>query len=154
MAILTREEFKKLTKSEKNAVKKECFKVIKEKLVDKDGIAALQLLKPSLYGFGGFGGGNTGSAKYQTFANLFTSAGTKVDEMKLFQEMKIGRKEANSLVKEIIRKTEDPKQVKWIAFDPEKGIYTCVKIGDMPKDWTGYIKPVEIETPKIDDTLI
>lgn len=139
------DEQKKLSKAEQREAKNEAFQILKKELEgNEEGTKALKTLKPSLFGIKAVGKA-FGNPKYKIFGDLFEAKGSEVDEMKIFQELKAGRHECNSLIKDLIRKSR-PEEIKWVSFDPEKGIYKLVKIGEeVPKDWTGYVPMKKIE---------
>jgi hypothetical protein len=139
---MTKEEFSKLSNPEKREARKEAFGVLKDLLKDSDeGTEMLKILRPTLFGLSSQGR-TGGEPKWLTFGNLFEKKGSQVDELKLFQEMKVGRHECRILIKDNIRKAE-PVNRKWIDFDPETGMYTLIKIGEKaPQDWVGY-QPME-----------
>jgi hypothetical protein len=139
--MMTRNEFKSLTNDEKSEAKRKLWEIVKSSVTDKpEAVEALKVLRPSLYGVSI--GRSAGPAKYTLFANMFNKVGDEVDELSLFKELKVGRKEANSLIKDNIKKVT-PEERKWISFDPESESYILKAKGPTPpKDWTGY-EPVE-----------
>jgi hypothetical protein len=141
---MTREQFLTLNKDEQKQAKKEAWELLKTTLTEnKEATEALKMLRPGLYNIGGGGGGVARTPKYITFSDMFEKKGDTVDELNLFKEMKVGRKEANNLTKEVIKKSIVNER-KWISFDAETGLYELVAIGpEAPKNWTGYV-PVEI----------
>jgi hypothetical protein len=146
---MTREEFRKLSKSEQKVANKELLETIKKALEGNEaGTEALKVFKPSLYGLGGIFGKSTGTPKYKSFGDMFINKNDEVDEMSVFQLIKAGRHECNVFIKDIIRKSE-PKEIKWISFNPETGIYKLIKIGqEPPKDWTGFVPIEKSESPE------
>ena len=139
---MTREEFKNLTKAEKNEARRELWNIVKTGVSEKkDAMQALKVLRPSLYGISiGVRGGDP---LYKRFGNLFEKKGDMIEELDMFTELKIGRKVCLSLIKDNIRKADPISSRKWISFDVESEVYTLKGIGEKsPKDWTGYL-PVE-----------
>lgn len=124
-----------------DALKNGIAKIVDEKL--KASLNdALMVIKPSLYGVTR-GGGGGGTAAHTLFSNKFVKIGDNLDEMAVFNEFKAGRKECASYIKKGLRSAE-PKNRKWISFDPKAGKYTLQKIGEKePQGWNGY-RPVDI----------
>ena len=150
---MTREQFKNLTANQKVEAKKELWEIVKSSVASiPEAVEALKVLRPSLYGVST--GRSVGPAKYVLFSNFFNKVGDTLDELKLFKEMKIGRKEANSLIKDVIKKSPVEER-KWIAFDPETEKYVLKGTGAVaPDDWTGYIPVEEVLSEDEDDDLI
>lgn len=156
---MTRTEFNALNKSEKKEAKLALYsdvkdalegKGTKDELLEKISKAkdAMKILRPSLYGESTFGGGV--AAKHVEFTGMFKEIGDTVDEMQLFKELKVGRKEARNMIKQSIRKSA-PDERKWIHFDAEIGLYGLVDTGaEAPDDWTGYIPVEEMDAPDAD----
>lgn len=139
--MLTRKEIFELKGKERNEAFDEVWKKIKEAVESSannaEAIEALKIVRPSLYGSTGVGR-SSGNPRFVMFANMFEKKGSQVDELEVFKQLKIGRKDAIKLIKESLRKSS-PETRKWISFNPDTGIYTCEKIGaDAPKNWTGY----------------
>jgi hypothetical protein len=149
---MTRQEFLKLGKAEQKVAYSELFVTIKktlEKKGNEEGLDALKILRPTL--FGSSGGRTSGTAKYVTFADMFLKVNDSVDEMKVFQAMKSGRQECGWFIKDIIKKFA-PAEIKWITFNPETGIYKLVKIGpEAPKDWTGFVPMEKVSQESLDE---
>lgn len=130
----------------KRAAKNEALKVLKafaDNSKDAKIIDALKIVKPSLYGLArGGGSGITGTL--QKFIGLVTER-KQVSEEDVFKSLKIGRKEANQLIRKGLKKAEPEKRA-WIKFDAEKGLYQHIATGKAtPAGWAGYI-PVEEAT--------
>lgn len=111
---------------------------------DKKYQQALAVLRPSLYGLAPRGpGGSSLSTKVVEFI-----VGKKTaTEMELFQAFKIGRKEAGQQIRHALKKAEKS-QRQWINFDPTKGVYVYLGIGDnAPKEYTGHVpaEPVALK---------
>jgi hypothetical protein len=137
--MISREDYLKLTKEERSTVTADLNSLIKEACsVSDEATNALKILKPSLFGIGKkIGEGST--PKYKIFGALFVNKGDSVDEMKIFQELKAGRHECTIFIRDLIKKSS-AKEIKWVSFDPESGLYKLEKIGEnSPKDWTGYV---------------
>lgn len=149
---MTRTEYLALTKEEQKEVKKELWQVVKDHAEGNDEVtAALQVLKPSLYGTRSSGGGRSATAKHTLFSNLFENVGDEVDEMEIFKTLKAGRKECSNLIRSILKKSI-PTDRKWITFNPEEGVYTLVGKGEKtPKNWVGYVPPAIVND--IDDLV-
>lgn len=117
-----------------------------KEFVDKSGDEkakqALMVVKPSLYGISGGGGGGTSLA--DKFVKLVQEKKT-VSENDVFAALKIGRKEAATLIRNHIKKAE-PAQRVWIAFDGKA--YSVAGTGpEAPKGWVGYV-PAKKENVK------
>jgi hypothetical protein len=146
---MTRKDYLALSKEEKKEVANNLKKSVRESVKDNaDLTEALQILAPAIFNLGNLPRSGEGvTAKWLAFANLFEGKNSKVDEMTIFTQLKLGRAECRGLIKEVIRKSiiED---IKWISFDPETGIYTCEKIGkEPPKNWTGVLRMDEDDQP-------
>lgn len=137
---MTKEEFRELDKEAQREERKKMWLIIKatvEKVEEAD--IALKILKPSLYGVGGKG--HMGTNKLLLFADMFQEIGNVVPELDLFNAIKIGRSEAATLIRKLL-KIGEADQRTWISFDPELGLYTLVGLGPhAPKNWTGYSPP-------------
>ena len=134
-------EAKKLAK--RNA-KKTAFATLQKRLIelnDKVALDAFKAIKPGMFGMrASFGDG--GPARHKVFTDMFVKVGDTVDEVKLFQTMKAGRKEAAGFIRVGLKKAVE-KDRKWITFSPETGVYKLVAIGEnAPKDWSGYVPTV------------
>ena len=139
----------KVTKpvNEKRAAKNEALKLLKafaDKTNDPKMIEAMKTLKPSLYGMAnrGTGEGVTGvAAKF-----LAACAERKqINEEEVFKLFKIGRKEANQMIRKGLKKAAAEKRV-WVKFDAAKGLYIHVATGKAtPAGWEGFI-PVDEAT--------
>lgn len=108
---------------------------------------ALADIKPSLYGIGGTRVGGVSGSKHVKFYEMFKTVGQVVNELDIFKTLKIGEREALTLIKTGLQKSE-PKDRMWISF--KDGNYTLVaKGGEAPKDWKGFV-PVapKTEAPK------
>jgi len=87
------------------------------------------------------GDGTTRVSVMSIVSDMFTNV-KEIHEDDVFAQHKLGRSEMATATKNIIKKFE-PKDRKWIAFDPETGVYTLAGKGENPpKNWTGYV-PVE-----------
>ena len=91
-------------------------------------------------------GGRTGSGISRTSVMSIVSGifdeNKEMNEDEVFANHKLGRSEMATAIKNIIKKFE-PADRKWIAFDPETGVYKLVGKGaNPPKGWKGYV-PVE-----------
>lgn len=128
---------KKLAKRE---AKKSAFEALKNAVVksgNAEAIAALKIVKPGLFGIKAVGG--DGPARFKVFTDKFVKVGDTMDEVKLFQEMKAGRKEANGFIRVSLKKSAEGAR-KWISFNPETGIYKLEAVGkNPPANWTGYV---------------
>jgi len=128
----------------KRVAKKEALAKL-HKLVVASGntemISALKTLKPGLFGIRAVGG-EGGPARHTVFAKMFEKVGSTLDEVKLFQTMKSGRKEASGFIRVGLKK-DKPAERKWISFNPETGIYKLEAIGEKaPANWSGYVPAV------------
>lgn len=125
--------------------KKAAFETLKNAIVkagNTEAIAALKIVKPGLFGIKAIGG--DGPARFKVFTDKFVKVGDTMDEVKLFQEMKSGRKEANGFIRVSLKKSAEGAR-KWISFNPETGIYKLEAIGkNPPANWTGYV-PMKAE---------
>ncbi|NIU83384.1 MAG: hypothetical protein GWN64_07865 [Candidatus Thorarchaeota archaeon] len=141
----TKEE-KQARRAEKNNAYDVIFKFIEAK-GDEAVKKALATVRPSLYGIRvGFGGG--GTAAHDTFLSLFEKVGASINEGEIFNQMKAGRKECAAYIRRGLKKYE-PKERKWVSFDPDSGVYKLEAIGEKePKGWTGYV-PVEVEVEEL-----
>lgn len=111
---------------------------------DAKGVKALTALRPSLYGVtAGRGPGGGGPSIFTRFVAYVQEKKT-VSETDVFKEFKIGRKEANNLLRVHLRRAEPASRV-WVAFAIVDGLgqYTVSGTGaNAPKGWTGFV-PVE-----------
>ena len=130
----------------KTVARNKAFEVLKDYVVkqnNKEAIEALKTVKPSLFGISNRG--FSGTSKHSTFGALFVKKGDTVNELDVFTKMHVGRKEANNLIKNIIKKSA-PEEIKWISFDTVTGVYKLEKIGaEAPKDWSGYVPSDELD---------
>ncbi len=75
-----------------------------------------------------------------------------VDEVEVFNELKIGRNEMSKNIKLLIKNFK-PEFRTWIKFDAENGEYIVEGRGaDMPIGWTGYTPVEEIVVEDTEDT--
>jgi hypothetical protein len=126
--------------------KNEAFKALKEffdKTPNEKCVEALKILRPSLYGLGG--GRSGGSPAYLKVVNKIIESGNAgTNEMVLFKEFKIGRKETNGMIKRYLRNVE-PKNRVWINFTPSDGLYKVIGKGEKaPDNYTGYVPVDEV----------
>lgn len=130
----------------KRAAKNEALKILKafaDSSKDAKLIEALKVVKPSLYGIAR-GGGSGISGTLQKFLQLVAER-KQISEDDVFKSLKIGRKEANQLIRKGLKKAEPEKRV-WIKFDAAKGLYQHIATGKAtPAGWEGFI-PVEEAT--------
>ncbi len=130
----------------KRAAKNEALKVLKtfvDNSKDAKLIDALKVVKPSLYGIAR-GGGSGISGTLQKFLALVAER-KQISEDDVFKALKIGRKEANQMIRKGLKKAA-PDQRVWIKFDAAKGLYQHVATGKAtPAGWEGFI-PVEEAT--------
>lgn len=150
---MTRENFIKLSKEEKKEAKAELYNKVKEAIKDNgEATEAMTILRPSLYGSVRIGSAG-GVGKHIEFAGMFNKKNDTVEELALFQSLKVGRKEVRELNKKQLKKAI-LKDRKWISFDPAEGIYKLEAIGaNPPKNWTGYV-PIEEMEPEDDEELL
>lgn len=135
-------EVEKAEKKESTVKRNRAFETIKE-LVDKQQDAkykdALAVIRPSLYGLVGGGGG--GHAAFDRFV-AYMEEKKSVNEEAVFKEFKIGRKEAASYIRQHLRKS-NPKERVWINFDRNTGFYKVEGKGEKaPGNYNGFI-PVD-----------
>lgn len=152
---LTKEDVGELKvegKKESTMIRNKAFETLKE-LVDaslksdpeasKKYEDAMKVVRPSLYGLTGGGGGGTSNPLYNQIMSKIKEAGKAgLHEDELFKQFKIGRKETNAHYKQSLRRAEPANRV-WIEFNPSNGIYSVVGEGENPpatyKGW----KPVD-----------
>lgn len=140
---MTKQEFNGLSTEEKKAAKKNLIDTIKTTTTDDNVVNALKVLCPGWFKERVAKDGIL--PKWKQFSNFFTTKGQEVDELDIFTEMKVGRAEIRLLIKEEVQKEEND-ATKWISFNSETGIYTCLKIGEnAPKEYTGPVKIVKEE---------
>lgn len=135
-------EVKDVKKAERRAAKKESYATLK-KIADatknEEMKNALIVIRPSLYGITSSGGG--GSNKV---LDAIVAKG-QMNELELFQTMKVGRREVASIIRKHLKRSEPAKRV-WINFDEKLTQYKVVGKGpEAPKNYDGYI-PVEKNT--------
>jgi hypothetical protein len=106
-------------------------------------IAAMKVIKPSLYGGSPRAARVGGTSPITTFLKLIKEAGKAgVHEDIMFKQLKSGRRECRVFIKNGLRKAA-PADRLWISFNEEKGIYTLVGTGaNPPANWEGYV-PVD-----------
>ena len=101
-------------------------------------------------------GGRSGSGATRTSVMSIVSGifdeTKEISEDQIFIDHKLGRTEMATANKNIIKKF-DAKDRKWIAFDPETGIYKLTGKGENPpRGWKGYV-PVDETIDKSDDEV-
>ena len=126
----------------KREVKSNALKTLKE-FADKSGnqdvVAAMKLIKPSLYGLSA--GRSGGSSIADKFVAMVVER-KQINEEEVFKVFKIGRKEAGSMIRKVLKKAEPAKR-RWIQYNKEKGTYTFRgEQKDAPQGWEGFV-PVE-----------
>jgi hypothetical protein len=132
------------SRKERRAKKNDAFATLKkiaEETKNAPMIEALKVVRPSLYGIA-VGGARGTNPLYAKFAQAVKTAGKAgLHEDQVFKQFKIGRKEANGLIKKQLQKTE-PAQRMWIKFNAEAGTYVLAAEGaNAPENWEGF-KPV------------
>ena len=142
---------KKVVKNAKKAAKNSAFEVLKQlvdKSNDKNAVAALTTIRPSLYGAVSTpNGGNGSSSAASKFIALVTEKKT-ISEDDVFKALKIGRKDAAQSIRKFLKKAAPADRV-WINFDKDKGVYTVVGTGaTAPASYTGSVPTVEAVTLK------
>jgi hypothetical protein len=145
---------KKEGRKEKRVSRNKAFDVIKElvdKQEDKKYKEALTMIRPSLYGLVGGGGASGGVAAFQKFVSYIEEK-KSVDELTVFKEFKVGRKEAAGFLKTHLKRSEPEKRI-WIEFNRSSGVYKFVGKGkDAPQGYNGFIpanKTVDLNMPNL-----
>jgi hypothetical protein len=118
------------------------LKELVDKTADKKYIDALKVIRPSLYGGSPrAASGPRGDALYLVLSKMIATK-KNVQEDELFKAFRIGRREAQALLKTALRKAAPAERV-WINFDDEKGVYSLVGTGEKaPANYLGYV-PIE-----------
>lgn len=132
--------------NKRNEARKKALEILKahfDKTPNEECVEALKILRPSLYGLAGGGGRSGGDPVYKkVIAKIIEAGNNGLNEMVLFKDFKIGRKETAGMIKRYLKNT-DPKDRTWINFTPSDGIYKVVAKGSVaPGNYTGYI-PVD-----------
>ena len=130
----------KRRRDERNAAVKALIESI---LADKDGFLTEEMKELAKIAApkSNAGTGTKRSSVMDTVRGYFDDK-DEADEIEVFQDLKMGRQEMATAVKNIIKKSTPDERV-WISFDPEAGLYTVEGRGaEVPEDWTGYV-PVE-----------
>lgn len=116
-----------------------------EDIAEMQGLA--EVAAPKSGGRSG-SGGSSRVAVMDVVSGIFDDV-KEISEDQIFIDHKLGRTEMTTAIKNIIKKY-DPKERKWISFDPETGVYKLEGKGPKPpRGWTGYV-PVD-ETLEDDD---
>jgi len=119
---------------------------------DKDAMNAVNILTVRQRVPGIPGEAKVGAPRVSRFTMLdeqFATPGQTVDEVALFGQYKMGRKDIYWIIADAIKQAKDTSKRKWISFNPETGIYTYESQGALPPDgWKGYV-PVELKAPKV-----
>jgi hypothetical protein len=129
----------------RNEARKKALVQLKEffdKNPNKECIESLKTLRPSLYGIytGGGGRASGGTPIYKKVIDKIVEAGGNgLEEMTLFRDFKIGRKETAGMIKRSLKSSEPQDRV-WINFTPSDGKYKVIGKGPVaPANYTGYI---------------
>ena len=141
----------KQAKKEKRKLKNKAFNVLKnffDKTPNEECVKALKTIRPSMYGIAG-GGKKSGSPVYKKVVKAIADAGNAgLNEMVLFKDFKIGRKETAGMLKRALKATESQDRV-WINFTPSDGTYKVIGKGKVaPANYTGYIPVDEVTDVK------
>lgn len=138
-------------KKESTLIRNKAFETVKsfvDKVAEKDPegakelVEAMQIIRPSLYGLTGGGGGGSNPLYTQTMTKIKDAGKAGLHEDELFKLFKVGRKEVNAHYKQSLRKAEPANRV-WITFNKEKGLYSVVGDGENPPaNYTGW-RPIE-----------
>lgn len=85
-------------------------------------------------------GVNTEKARVlNSIKEIFQNREDEVHEDDIYKEFHIARPGMKDIIRDIIRKEKNPQKTKWISFDPVKGFYRLIKIGEKePEGWAGY----------------
>lgn len=120
--------------------------VTKEEFAELKALAILAAPKSG----GRSGTGTTRTSVMSIVSGIFDEL-KEISEDQMFIDHKLGRTEMATASKNIIKKFA-PEDRKWIAFDPETGVYKLAGKGENPpRGWKGYV-PVD-ETLEDDDEL-
>ena len=141
------EDAAKEAKRVRKEAKKKAFYFLKDVAsaegADPKIAQALKVIRPSLYGERSSCGGKTPT--HALFVAKVVETGKEgLSEFDVFQEFKVGRKEARSLIKKHLKSTSPESRI-WINFNPDAGLYRVVGKGsNPPQSYVGYI-PVDDE---------
>ena len=141
------EDAAKEAKKVRKEAKKKAFDFLKNVAsaegADPKIAQALKIVRPSLYGERSGGGGK--DPLHSLFVAKVLETGKEgFSELDAFNQFKVGRKEARSLIKKHLKSTESESRI-WINFNADAGLYKVVGKGSTPpQSYVGYI-PVDEE---------
>lgn len=131
----------------RNEARRKAAEVLKahfDKTPNEECVKALKVLRPSLYAVPGTGR-TGGDPAYKKVVKAIADAGNAgLNEMVLFKDFKIGRKETAGMLKRSLKATEAKDRV-WINFTPSDGVYKVIGRGSVPPaKYTGYVPIDEV----------
>lgn len=111
-----------------------------------------EIVRPSFFGVASAGGAGFEKLPYTGAHKKLASilgldvetlkdtikAGATFTDIDCFKKIKAGERDMRELCNALIREPRELPQI-WVKFDEASGVYTVVAVGDMPKDWDGYL---------------
>ena len=146
----------KARRDERNAAVKALIELVlktKEADLNEDVLVDMKELATIAKPKSNAGTGQSRRAIKDAVAELFEE-NSEVDELTIFQDLHMGRKEMATAIKNIIKNAK-PEDRKWIRFDVDNGMYVLEGLGaEAPEGWTGYVPVEEVSTEDVDEDEI